>query len=93
VFFTEYCYGDKSKEYEVGGTCVTHGEGRGVYRVFVGKLEGKRPLGRPRHRWKYNIKIDFRETGIDGTKWIRLVAQDRVWWRAFLNAVMNLRAP
>jgi hypothetical protein len=53
------------------------GEGRGVYRVLVGRPEGKRPLGRPRHRWEYNIKLDLREIGIDGANWIRLV-QNRV---------------
>jgi hypothetical protein len=70
-------------------TCSTHGEGRGVYRILVGRPEGKRPLGRPRRRWEDNIKIDLRETGIDGVYWIRL-AQDRVRWRAFVNTVMNL---
>jgi hypothetical protein len=67
-------------------------EGRGVYRVLVGRTEGKRPLGRPRHRWEDNIKIDLGEIGIDGANWIRL-AQDRVQWRAFVNTVMNLRVP
>jgi hypothetical protein len=52
-------------------------EGRGVYRVLVGRPESKRPLGRPRRRWEENIKRDLRETGIDRAKWIRL-AQDRV---------------
>jgi hypothetical protein len=70
---------------------VAHmGEGRGVYRVLVGKPEGKRPLGRPRHRWEDNIKLDLREKGIDGANWICL-AQDRVQWQAFVNTVMNLR--
>jgi hypothetical protein len=76
----------------VGWTCGTHGEGRGVYRVLVGRSEGKRPLERPRRRWKDNIKMDFRELGIDGANWIRL-AQDSVQWRAFVNTVMNLRVP
>jgi hypothetical protein len=66
------------------------GEGRVVYRVLVGKLEGKRPLGRPRRRWEDNIKLDLREIGIDGANWI-LLAQDRVQWRTFVNTVMNLR--
>jgi hypothetical protein len=65
------------------------GEARGVYRVLVGRPEGKRPLGRPRRRWEYNIKMDLREIGIDGTNWIQL-AQDRVQRRAFVNTVMNL---
>jgi hypothetical protein len=50
----------------VGVTCSTHGGGESVYRVSVGKPEGKRPLGRPRRRWEDNIKLDLRETGIDG---------------------------
>jgi hypothetical protein len=53
------------------------GEGRGVYRVLVGKPEGKRPPGRPRRRWEDNIKMDLREIGIDGANWIWLT-QDRV---------------
>jgi hypothetical protein len=52
----------------------------------------KRPLGRPRRMWKDNIKMDIRETGIDGANWIRLT-QDRVQWRAFVNTVINLRVP
>jgi hypothetical protein len=68
------------------------GEGRGVYRVLVGRPEGKRPLGRPRRRWKDNIKIDLREMGKDGVNWIHL-AQDKVQWRAFVSTVMNLRVP
>jgi hypothetical protein len=54
------------KEDEGGWTCGTHGRGRGVYRVWVGKFEGKRPLGRPRSRWEDNIKMDLREIWIDG---------------------------
>jgi hypothetical protein len=68
------------------------GEGTGVYGVLVGKPEGKRPLGRPRHRWEDNIKLDLRVIGIDRTNWIQL-AQDRVQWWAFANMVMNLWAP
>jgi hypothetical protein len=56
------------------------GEGKDVYRVLVGRSEGKRPLGRSRHRWEDNIKLDFRELGIDGANWIHL-AQDRVQWQ------------
>jgi hypothetical protein len=66
------------------------GEGRGVYRVLVGKPEGKIPLGRPRRRWEDNINVDVSETGIDGTNWIQL-AQNRVRWWDFVNTVMNLR--
>jgi hypothetical protein len=68
------------------------GEGRGVYRVLVGRPEGKRPLGRPRSRWEDNIKMDLRGIGIDGVNWIQL-AQDRVQWRACVNTVLNLRVP
>jgi hypothetical protein len=68
------------------------GEGRGVYRVLVGRPEGKRTLERRRRRSENNIEMDLRETGMDGANWIRLV-QDRVQWRAFVNTVMNLRVP
>jgi hypothetical protein len=68
------------------------GEGRGVYRVLVGRSEGKRPPGRPRRRWEDNIKMDLREIEIDGANWI-LLAQGRAQWRAFVNTVMNLRVP
>jgi hypothetical protein len=60
------------------------GEGRGFYRVLVGRPEGKRPLVRPRRRWEDNIKIDLREIRIDEANWIQL-AQDRVQWWAFVN--------
>jgi hypothetical protein len=59
---------------------------------LVGRPEGKRPLRRPRRRWEDNIKMDLRETGIDGAIRIQL-AQDKVQWRAFVNMVMNLRVP
>jgi hypothetical protein len=68
------------------------GEGRGAYRVLVGRPEGKRPLGRPRRRWENNIKLDLGDIWIDGANWIGL-AQDRVKWCAFVNTVMNLRVP
>jgi hypothetical protein len=58
----------------------------------VGKPEGKTPLGRPRHRWVNNIKIDLRETGWDGVDWIDLT-QDRNQWGALVNTVTNLRVP
>jgi hypothetical protein len=59
---------------------------------LVGKPEGKRPLGRPRHRWEDNIKMDLREIGVSGANWIQL-AQDRMQWWAFMNIVMNLWVP
>jgi transcription termination factor 2 len=82
----------KSRRMKWAGHVARMGEGRSVSRVLVERPEGKRPLGRPRRRWKDNIKMDLREIGIDGANWIRL-AQDRVQWRAFVNTVMNLRVP
>jgi hypothetical protein len=67
------------------------GEGRGVHRVLVGKLEGNRPLGRPRRRWEDNIKVDLQEVG-EGGDWMEL-ARDRDRWRALVNTVMDLRVP
>jgi hypothetical protein len=68
------------------------GEGRGVYRVLVGKPEGKRLLGRPRRRWEDNIRMDLQEVGWGCENWIGL-AQDKDRWRALVSAVMNLRVP
>ena len=76
----------------MGGTCSTYGERRGEYRVSVGKPEGKRPLGRPRHRWEDNIKMDLQEVECEGMDWIDL-AQDTDSWLALVNAVTNLRVP
>jgi len=66
------------------------GESRGVYRALVGKPEGKRPLGRPKHRWEDNIKMDLHEVVWRYMDWIDQ-AQDRVMWRALVNASMNVR--
>ena len=74
------------------GNVARMGEGRGEYRVLVGKLGGKRPLGRPRGRWEDNNKIGLQEVGCEGMDWVE-VAQDRKRWRALVNAVMNLRVP
>jgi hypothetical protein len=68
------------------------GEKRNVYRLLVEKPEGKRPLGRLRHRWIDNIKMDLLEIGLSVVDWIGL-AQDRYRWRALVNSVMNLRVP
>ena len=68
------------------------GEGRGMYRVLVGKPEGKRPLGRHRHRWEENIKMDLQEVGWGGIDWIDLF-QDRERWQALERVVMNPLVP
>jgi hypothetical protein len=68
------------------------GEKRNMYRLLVGKPEGKRPLGRPRRRWIDNIKTDLLKIGVSAVDWISL-AQDRYRWRALVNSVMNLRVP
>jgi hypothetical protein len=65
---------------------------KNVYKIFVGKPEGKRPLGRPRRRWDDNIRKDLQEIRWEGVDWIHL-AQDRDQWRALVNTVMNLRVP
>jgi hypothetical protein len=82
----------KSRKRKWAGHVARMGEGRGVYRVLVGKLEGKRPLGRPRRRWEDKIKMDLREVECGATDWIEL-AQDRDRQRTLVNAVMNLRVP
>ena len=76
----------------MAGHVARMGERRGVYRVSVGKPEGKRLLERPRRRWDYNIMVDLQEMGCGVMDWIDL-AQNRDRWRALLNAVMNLRVP
>ena len=68
------------------------GKKRGAYRVFVGKHEGKRPLGTPRRAWKFDIKMGFQEVRCGEAYWIDL-AQDRDRWRALVNVVLNLRVP
>jgi hypothetical protein len=68
------------------------GEERGVHRVFVGKPEGKRPLGRPRRRWEDNIKMDFQKVAGGCGDWMEL-AEDRDRWRALVSTVKNFRVP
>ena len=82
----------KSRRMRWAGHVVRMGYMRGVYRVLVGKPEGKGPLGRPRHKWDDNIKMDLQEVGCGGMDWIDL-ARDKDRWRALVNAVMNLRVP
>ena len=82
----------KSRKNEMGGACGTHGDRRGVYRVLMGKHEGKKPLGRPRRRWEDNIKMDLQEVGGGCGDWMEL-SQDRHRWRTLVSTVMNLRIP
>jgi hypothetical protein len=81
----------KSRRMRWAGHIACMGERRGVYRILVGRPEGRRPLGRPRHSWE-DIKMDLLEVGWDSMDWIEL-AKDRDRWRALVNAVMNLRVP
>jgi len=82
----------KSRRMRWAGHVARMGEEMGVYRVLVGKPEGKRPVGRPRHRWVDNIRMDLQEMGCGYMDWIGL-AQDRDRWRRLVSAVMNLRVP
>jgi len=82
----------KSRRMRWAGHMARMDEERGVYRVLVGKPEGKRPLGRPRRRWVDNIKMDLQEVGCGYMDWIGLT-QDRDRWRTLVSAVMNLRVP
>ena len=82
----------KSRRMRWVGHVARMGEERGVHRVLVGKPEGKRPLGRPRRRWEYTIKMDLQEMAGGCGDWVEL-AQDRGRWRALVSTVMNLRVP
>ena len=82
----------KLRRMKWAGHVARMGEERGVYRVLVGKPEGKRPLGRPRRRWVDNIRMALQEVGCGYVDWIGL-AQDRDRWRTLVSAVMNLRVP
>jgi len=82
----------RSRRTRWAGHVMRMGEKRGIYRVLVGKPEGKRPYGRPRHRWEDNIKMELQEVGCGGMDWIEL-AKDRERWQTLVNAVMNLRVP
>jgi hypothetical protein len=79
-----------SRRMRWAGHVARLGEERKVYKVLVGKPEGKRPLERPRRRWEDGIRMDLREIGLGSVDWIRL-AQDRNRWRAVVSAVMNFR--
>jgi len=82
----------KSRRMRWAGHVARVGERRGVYMILVGTPEGKRPLGIYRDRWEDNIKMELQEVRSEGMDCID-VAQDRDWWRALVNAVMNLRVP
>ena len=82
----------KSRRLRWVGHVARMGEGRGVHKVLVGKPEGKRPMGRPRHRWEDNIKMDLEEVGRSCGDWMEL-AQDRDRWQALVSTVMNLQVP
>ena len=82
----------KSRRMRWAGHVARMGEERGVYRVLLGKPEGRRPLGRPRRRWVDNIRMDLQEVVCRFMDWIWL-AQDRDRWRTLVSAVMNLRVP
>jgi hypothetical protein len=82
----------KSERMKWAGHVAHTGEKRNAYRIWVGKPEGKRPLGRSRHRWVNNIKMDLRHIEWGGMEWVDLV-QDRGKWRALVNTVINLRVP
>jgi hypothetical protein len=82
----------KSRRMRWAGHVARMGEKRNVYRLLVGKPEGKRPLGRPRRRWIDNIKMDLLEIRLSVVGWIGLT-QDRYRWRALVNSVMNIRVP
>jgi hypothetical protein len=82
----------KSTRMRRAGHVARVGEKRGAYRILVRRLEGRRPLGKPRRRWENNIKMDLREVGWVGMNWIEL-ARDRDRWRTLVNALMNLRVP
>ena len=82
----------KSRRMRWAGHVARVGEEMGVYRVLVGKPEGRRPMGRPRRRWVDNIRMDLQEVGYVYMDWIGL-AQDRDRWRTLVSALMNLRVP
>ena len=90
ILLTQYCAGGKIEKNEMGGACGAYGEGKSCAQCLVGKPEGKRPLGRPRHRWEDNVKMDLLEVGGGGGDWMEL-AQDKERWWALVSTEMNFR--
>ena len=82
----------KSIRLRWAGHVVRMEEGRSAIKNLTGKPTGKRPLGRPRRRWKDNIRMDLEEIGINAGNWVDST-QDRNYWRALVNAALNLRVP
>ena len=76
----------------MGRACGRMEEGRSAFKILTGKPTGKRPLGRPRQRWEVNIRVDIEEIGFNAGNWADS-AQDRDYWRALVNAALNLRVP
>ena len=82
----------KSRRLRWAGHAARMDEGRSAFKILTGKPTGKRPLGRPRRRWENNIRMDLEEIGINAGNWVDS-AQNRDYWRALVNAVLNLRVP
>ena len=82
----------KSRRLRWAGNVARMEEGRSAFKILTGKPTGKRPLGRPRCRWEDNIRMDIEEIGINSGNWVDS-AQDKDYWRALLNAALNLRVP
>jgi len=82
----------KSRKMKWVGRVARRGGTRNVHKIVVGKAEGKRPIGRRRHKWEDNIRIDLREIGWEDVDWMRL-AHDRNQWRVLVNTVANLGVP
>ena len=82
----------KSRRLRWAGHVARMEEGRSTFIILTGKPTGKRPLGRPRHRWEDNIRMDLKEIGINAGNWVDS-AQARNYWRALVNTALNLRVP
>ena len=82
----------KSRRLRGAGHVARMEEGRSAFKILTGKPTGKGSLGRPRRRWEDNIRMDLKEIGINAGDWVDW-AQDRNYWRALVNAALNLRVP